>query len=142
MTPEEELCTAVVVWQPQRHWQYRWGCWLACLAGLTGIPHAELAETLQHLRWEDCESTWKTFSDAVFAMLKQHGWKTYARFTPEFQYDLTPPPGYAIAVGPSHRAYDHAVIVERGILWWDPHPAQSGLQTLTCYESVERIPTD
>lgn len=102
---------------PARITQIPNGCWVACLAGLTGIEHDTLAAVVPAVVSPE---SWPEYHNAVVRILQEHGW-TYVTL------GTLVPKGFAVAVGLSPRGVNHAVIVRDGQQWWDPHPDRLGL---------------
>lgn len=118
--------------EPIRYDQIPNGCWPACLAGLTGIPHEALCRHVpadQSFLTDD--SAWKVYYEAVVGVLHAHGWTTQC-------VGARIPRGFAIGIGKSPSGVDHAVIVHDGALWHDPNVAneRAGVERFTCYEIV------
>lgn len=118
--------------EPQRIDQIPGGCWPACLAGLSGIPHEALARHVPADFKVEKDEVWTAYHNAIVAELHTHGW-TYVDCGTRI------PRGFSIAVGRSLRGVDHAVIALDGQLWHDPHPSRAGLLSVTCYELVVPI---
>ncbi len=109
--------------KPAKYDQAPNGCWAACLAGLTGIAHQELAALVPSEQVSD-GSRQKfdvNYHNAMIAKLKEFGW-TVAYMGSRV------PRGFAIGCGPSPRGVEHAVIVHDGTLWHDPHPSRAGCE--------------
>jgi hypothetical protein len=104
------------------------GCWIACIAGLTGLPHDDLAALIPRLDDGRCDGSRGTeYHTAVNAYLRASGWRI-ERVGPDV------PQGYAIGSGTSPRAGYHAVIVKDGVTWHDPHPSRAGIAKLDSFE--------
>lgn len=119
--------------EPAKITQVPSGCWVACVAGLTGLPHDHLAAFVPRdladrmKAEEEVGQEWTAYHNAVNKYTRSNGWR-YSTFGPDIPY------GFAIGIGKSPRNLDHAVIVRDGELWWDPHPSREGLVTLTEFE--------
>jgi hypothetical protein len=120
--------------EPLKLDQVSGGCWPACLAGLTGIPHEALTRHVPPNFRETMndDGVWNAFHNAILVELHAHGW-TYDYLGPRI------PRGFAIGVGKSPRGLDHAVIVHDGVLWHDPHPSRAGLVRITSFEILVPI---
>jgi hypothetical protein len=113
---------------PTRYDQVPDGCWIACIAGLTGLPHDDLAALIPRLDDGRCDGSRGTeYHNAVNAYLRASGWRI-ERVGPDV------PQGYAIGSGTSPRAGYHAVIVKDGVTWHDPHPSRAGIAKLDSFE--------
>lgn len=113
--------------EPRRFDQVPDGCWVACIAGLTDIPHEALAALVP----KDIEYGYKNsdYHNAVNALMRSSGWRL-AYIGPDV------PRGFAIGSGPAPRGHHHSVIVRDGVLWHDPHPSRAGLAVIEDYEVV------
>lgn len=107
------------------------GCWVACLAGLTHIAHDHFIPLVPKLpgRIMEDRQLWQEYHNAVVEFLHQHGW-TYLDCGSRI------PKGFCVAIGPSERGVNHAVIAYDGKCWHDPHPSRAGLLRVTSYEIV------
>lgn len=122
--------------EPTRYTQVDGGCWVACLAGLTGIPHevlSALVPTDMMTRIHADEDAFNQFYDeyrsAVLETIQAHGWG--------FSYvGAEIPRGFALGSGLSPRGYSHAVIVKDGEVWHDPHPSRAGVLHFTGFSVV------
>lgn len=101
------------------------GCWVACLASITGIPLAEFPKPPVG----DGKDGWSSESSCAYhngamAVLHRHGWTIAVLGT------RVPVEGYAVASGPSPRLEGswHAVVWKDGAPLFDPHPSRSFLQ--------------
>ena len=106
------------------------GCWVACIATLTGLPHDDLIALMP--RQEDGrldESRHADYHNAVNSYLRARKWRLLYMWT-----DV--PKGFAMAYGPSARGTQHSVIVLDGELWHDPHPSRAGLLSVEQYEII------
>lgn len=90
-------------------------CLEACFASLTGIPLGEIPHFL-NAGWFGSYARW--FLENGWHLLYWHGDETEA------------PVGYAIASGPAIRGLDHSTIYLNGKLHHDPHPSNSGLESV------------
>lgn len=124
---------------PGRVTQVPSGCWVACLAGLTDIPHDDLVAFVPNVSVDDAlkgdsefRMAWTEYHNSVVRFMHQRGW-TYASLGSRI------PKGFAIGVGKSPRGVDHAVITLDGKLWWDPHPSRDGIESITQFEVVVPI---
>jgi hypothetical protein len=129
---EESIATTET---PARYDQVPSGCWPACLAGLTGIPHDALARLVPDVPTERLVSDddiWREYHNAINGALHQHGWM-YAQLGSRI------PRGFAIGIGPGPRGHMHSAIVLDGVLWHDPHPSRAGVERLTSFEIVVPI---
>lgn len=114
--------------EPTRYDQVPDGCWVACIAGLTGIPHDDLTALVPRLPDGSFDGSMGTeYHNAVNQTLRSRGWRL-ERLGPDV------PKGYAIGSGTSPRGMYHAVIVRDGKLWHDPHPSREGVTALDTYE--------
>lgn len=129
-----ELFEMLGAGERMRYDQVTNGCWPACLAGLTGIPHEMLSRHVPaDPDFMKGEESWNAFHNAVLAELHFHGW-TYVSTGARI------PKGWAIGIGKSPRGgFDHAVIVYDGILWHDPHPDRTGVEKFDSFEIVVPI---
>lgn len=100
------------------------GCWMACLASLTGIPLDEFPDVP-----DDVQGRESSLHNAVTVLLREHGWQLHRLWTTD-----TAPRGWAISAGESPRGLFHAVVVHDGALVWDPHPSRAGLKRMEDYE--------
>lgn len=119
---------------PARYDQPTNGCWVACIAGLTGIPLDELAPLIPAADEGDYEALSRRgaeYHNAVIAKMHAHGW-TLAYLGTRV------PAGYSIASGQSPRGILHAVIAKDGVLWHDPHESRAGCE-IKEYEVVLRL---
>lgn len=119
---------------PARYDQPTNGCWVACIAGLTGIPLDELAPLIPAADEGDYEALkgrGAEYHNAVIAKMHAHGW-TLAYLGTRV------PAGYSIASGQSPRGILHAVIAKDGVLWHDPHESRAGCE-IKEYEVVLRL---
>jgi hypothetical protein len=106
------------------------GCWLACIASITGIsldafpdvPARELTGD------EQCE-----IRNAVTRVLRANGWQLHHLWTNP-PHGPPAPRGWAIAGGESPRHRPHAVVAYDGRLIFDPHPSRAGLLETDEYE--------
>ena len=135
--------TSALIREPLRIDQKPSGCWVACIAGLTHLPHDELyafcppnLRELMNARtaaiaekpddwWNDervrtCDDAWCAYQNGVNLYLRSNGWRL--AYLGE---DV--PAGFAMAYGAAARGFDHAVIVLAGKLWHDPHASREGL---------------
>lgn len=106
------------------------GCWLTCLAMLTGLP-LELLEAFA-LPPTASERQFVQMYRQVNHYLSENGWRI-AKLGP-FQ-----PAGYAIASGPTPefgRHVEHSHVVRDGALWHDPSPLPIRVRRYTEYEVV------
>jgi hypothetical protein len=111
------------------------GCYLACLASLTGLPLDVFPEPPPA---GDCreECRWK---NAVTDLLGQHGWAAVSLGS------RIPLEGYAIGSGPSprHEGADiwHSIVLLDGMPHFDPHPTRAmlGDSVPAEYELVIRV---
>lgn len=110
--------------EPRKLTQYPNGCWVACIAGLTGLDHGDLALLVPLERTRD---TYREYNNAVVRYMRERGWRVAC-----LGEDI--PKGYAIASGMSPRGVKHAVIVKDGELWHDPHPDGGGITGVYEYE--------
>lgn len=136
--------------EPRKLDQVPSGCWVACIAAITHLPHDELTEflpldlrRLMELRnaaiserpddWYDderviaCNDAWNEYHNRVNEYLRSHGWRLA-------YLGEDAPRGFAMAYGPAVRGFDHAVVVLDGKLWHDPHPSRDGLLSVSAYE--------
>lgn len=113
--------------EPKRLAQVPNGCWLACIASLTDIPHDELTALLVH----QGDEHWKSpeFHNAVSQLMRERGWRLA-------YIGADVPRGYAIGSGMSPRGVMHATITKDGALWHDPHPSGEGVESFTDFEVV------
>jgi hypothetical protein len=104
--------------EPARYDQVPDGCWVACIAGITGLPHDELAALVP----KDIEAAYKSpdYHNAVNRYLRAHGWRL-AYIGPDV------PAGFSVMSGKSPRGLHHATIALDGALWHDPNPSRAGL---------------
>lgn len=102
------------------------GCWVACIAGLTGLDHEELTRLIPAVVIDEKSAD---YHNAVNAYMRRRGWRI-AYVGPDV------PEGYAIATGLAARGHQHAVIVKDGKLWHDPHESRAGLISTEGYEVV------
>jgi hypothetical protein len=113
--------------EPRRFDQVPNGCWVACIAGLTDISHADLAALVpKHV---DYTAKQHDYHNAVNAVMRASGWRL-AYIGPDV------PRGYSIGSGTSPRGHRHAVIMRDGVLWHDPHPSRAGIAVVEEYEVV------
>jgi hypothetical protein len=112
---------------PRRFDQVPDGCWVACIAGLTDIPHEALAALVPVGVTDGFKSP--EYHNGVNRLMRSSGWRlTY--IGPDV------PRGFAIGSGTSPRGHHHAVIVLDGKLWHDPHPSRAGIPEFESYEVV------
>jgi hypothetical protein len=114
---------------PTRYTQVPDGCWVACIAGLTDIPHEEFTALVPYHEGRFDGSMGTEYRNAVNALLRSRGWRLES-VGPDV------PRGFAIGSGTSPRGLFHAVIVRDGALWHDPHPSREGLVALESCEVV------
>lgn len=113
--------------EPRRFDQVPDGCWAACIAGLTDIPHEQLAAFVpQNVEYKLKQSE---YHNAVNALMRSSGWRL-SYIGPDV------PRGFAIGSGTSPRGHHHAVIVLDGKLWHDPHPSRAGIECIEEFEVV------
>lgn len=114
--------------QPTRYDQTPSGCWAACIAGLTGLPHDELAAFVPRNDDGSLDGSMGTeYHNAVNAYLRSRGWRL-------LHVGANAPRGFAIGSGDSPRDVSHAVIVRDGELWHDPHPSRAGVRSFEMFE--------
>jgi hypothetical protein len=113
---------------PIRYDQVPDGCWVACIAGLTDIPHDQLAALVPVGPFDDNYKR-PEYHNAVNALMRESGWRL-AYIGPDV------PRGFAIGSGTSPRGHHHAVIVLDGKLWHDPHPSRAGIECIEEYEVI------
>ncbi len=103
-------------------------CLRAAVATITGIPLGEVIDVLDGAR---PEAEWY---DRLEAWAAEHGWLTDPRSPDE------PPSGLALASGPTRRsAQTHAIVAMNGAAWWDPHPSDAYIDSVTYYIAFERL---
>lgn len=115
--------------EPRRFTQEPDGCWAACIAGLTDIPHDELAALVPRHEGTFDGSMGTEYRNAVNSLLRSRGWRLES-IGPDV------PRGFAVGSGTSPRGLFHAVIVKDGALWHDPHPSRVGVVSLESFEVV------
>lgn len=113
--------------EPRRYQQVPNGCWAACIAGLTDIPHDELAALVPQTVVDGYKDS--NYHNAVNRLMRSRGWRL-AYIGPDV------PRGFAIGSGTSPRGAYHAMIVKDGALWHDPHPDGGGVAEFDAFEVV------
>ena len=102
------------------------GCWVACLASITGIALEEFPKPPA----DDGSGGWGTeagcdYHNGAMKTLHRHGWTVTDLGT------RVPIEGYAVASGPSPRHVGgkvwHAVVWKDGEYLFDPHPSRAML---------------
>jgi len=121
--------------EPVKYDQTPSGCWAACVAGLTGLPHDQLAAFVPRTDDGCFDGSMGTeYHNAVNTYLRFHGWRLE-------RLGADVPSGFAIGSGLSSRGVAHAVIVLDGRLWHDPHESREGIAEFTQFERVVRLAT-
>lgn len=113
---------------PKRYDQVPNGCWVACIAGLTTIPHEQLAAFVPGLQVAEGYKD-SSYHNAVNKLMRQSGFRL-AYIGPDIPW------GFAIGSGTSPRGFHHAVIVLNGAVWHDPHPSRAGIEAIAEYEVI------
>ena len=115
------------------------GCWVACVASITGIPLADLpkAEWDQYADPIVRQKNWSNYHNKVIRAIGEKGWAVA-------YLGASIPMGYAIATGKSPRSelYDtinHCVVVYDGKFSWDPHSSRDYVTDIYEYEILVRI---
>lgn len=99
----------------------RGNCLSACLASILELGIEEVPHFAEQAEWQE----------SLFKWLARHGLEL------ENQNDA--PNGLAIAIGYSPREIRHAIVVNNGVMVWDPHPDNNGLVSIQCYWTLQPL---
>lgn len=111
--------------EPLRLTQVPNGCWVACIAGLTRIPHDQLAALIPDV--VDYDAKQSDYHNAVNSLMRRSGWRL-AYIGPDS------PRHFGVGTGTGPRGLLHSVIVFDGEVWHDPHPSRAGIEKLESFE--------
>ena len=113
-------------------------CLMACIASIIEVELCDLPDLFERCTRQDENGIYwdnADWWDVVLEGLAVHGWEARAQVAVSDDYW---PDGYAIAAGPTGRAFDengndvgHCIVCLDGIMVHDPHPDRTGLQGLT-----------
>lgn len=100
------------------------GCWVACIAMITGLPHDNL---IQYIPKTERNIAWEFYWRRVKRYLKDHRWMLIST-------GKQIPKGWSIMTGKRTDGEFHSVVAFDGKTKYDPDPAKIQIQSYKNFE--------